>query len=326
MPSKPKLKICELCGQEYWDKSGKNRQRFCSIQCGAKARYKPAKVPKRQQPRETRKCLVCQSAFEFRVTPTTREGSGKYCSRNCKGIASRCAPAICKVCGKEFTRTLTSKQCCSVECRHMAKRTGREVSCDYCGVLVYKENVHLSHANHFCCMKHANAYQCRNKTEHVCKMCGKGFRKSASHSSQNNIQYCSIKCRNADPVQRERLIQMNKAQQEGKPTSIEVIGYALLNRLKVDYLPQHLIGGKFCVDAFVPSANLVIQFDGDYWHFNPAKFSEPDARQKKRMQLDKSQDKYMNACGYTVIRLWETDLQKNIETVKAKVQAALIPV
>lgn len=324
MPCKPTQKICERCNVPFWDKSGKNRQRFCSIQCGAWGRSKPAEVPKHRKPTETRNCIQCQTAFEFRAVATTREGSGKYCSRKCKGIASRCDPANCKVCGKEFIRTLTSKQTCSERCWHEARKTGKSVSCDHCGKMIYKAKVHLSCGNHFCCMAHANAYQGRNKVEHTCKICGKEFRRSASHGKQNKIQYCSIPCRNADPIQRERLIQMNKIQQEGKPSSIEVIGYKLLDALGVEYLPQHLIGGKFCVDAFVPSLSIVIQFDGDYWHFNPARFTEPDARQKKRMHLDKSQDKYMQACGYSVIRLWETDLHKNIEQVKERLRTALI--
>lgn len=99
----------------------------------------------------------------------------------------------------------------------------------------------------------------------------------------------------------------------------------MLDELGIEYLPQHLIGGKFCVDAFVPSRQTVIQFDGDYWHFNPAKFDKPDARQEKRIRLDVSQDAYMKACGYTVIRIWETDILKNSEIVKEQLRTSLVP-
>jgi very-short-patch-repair endonuclease len=111
---------------------------------------------------------------------------------------------------------------------------------------------------------------------------------------------------------------MVSLQQLGKMTKPEAIGYSLLKSLGIDFLPQHVIAGKFCVDAFVPSQNLIVQFDGDYWHANPTRFPNPDKRQQRRIKLDLSQDAYMKKCGYHVIRLWETDLKKNLEDVKKR--------
>ncbi|MBF6612175.1 MAG: DUF559 domain-containing protein [Chloroflexi bacterium] len=103
-----------------------------------------------------------------------------------------------------------------------------------------------------------------------------------------------------------------------QPNHVERQGYSLLNDLGVEYVRQHLVGNKFCVDAFVPCVKLVIQFDGDYWHGNPAFFPNPDARQRKRMIIDKSQDAYMATCGFTVCRIWASDLKIKPETIKAQ--------
>ncbi|WP_376777653.1 DUF559 domain-containing protein [Deinococcus rubellus] len=116
---------------------------------------------------------------------------------------------------------------------------------------------------------------------------------------------------------------MNADQQRGHQTEIERIGYALLDEMGVEYLPQHVIGDKFCVDAFAPAQGVVIQFDGDYWHAHPEKFPEPDARQRKRQRLDASQDAYMRVCGYRVVRLWETNLRRNLSEVRQVLGAAL---
>lgn len=121
------------------------------------------------------------------------------------------------------------------------------------------------------------------------------------------------------------LIALNAKQQQGKRTTPEVIGYGILDALGIAYESQYLIGGKFCVDAFIPSLGVVVQFDGDYWHGNPTKFPMPDARQDRRMKLDSSQDAYMKACGYSVIRIWETDLKKHPETVTARLRRLLTP-
>ncbi len=97
----------------------------------------------------------------------------------------------------------------------------------------------------------------------------------------------------------------------------------MLDSIGVSYDPQCMIGGKFCVDAFVPEAKLVIQFDGDYWHGNPERFPVPDARQRKRMKLDVSQDAYMAACGYRVLRLWESHIKQHPSAVADRILAAL---
>lgn len=234
----------------------------------------------------------------------------------------------CISCGKIVTgRMRAGQKYCSLECYRSAPRpqrkTGKAVACTLCGDSVYVPKNRLGPEHHFCSLEHANEWQGRNKTDHTCKMCGKAFRWSPSRAKANNITYCSLKCRNADPARREMLIAMNAKQQRMRPNNIERAGYAILDGLGIDYQPQHLIGGKFCVDAFVPGHGLVVQFDGDYWHGNPASFPEPDQRQRKRMALDKSQDAYMAACGYRVVRFWASEITKQPEYVIAKLQTLL---
>lgn len=119
------------------------------------------------------------------------------------------------------------------------------------------------------------------------------------------------------------LLEMTAAQGRSGPNRLERAGYALLDGFGVAYERQHIIGGKFCVDAFVPSAGLVVQFDGDYWHGNAETFPSPDTRQRRRMALDASQDAYMAACGYRVLRLWESHIKRTPEKVADRLRAAL---
>lgn len=147
---------------------------------------------------------------------------------------------------------------------------------------------------------------------------------SPSRSKNYNIRYCSIACRDRDPAKVAQLLQMNALQQSLKITSIERIGYALLDAIGEPYTPQKVIFGKFCVDACFDDINLVVQFDGDYWHGHPVKFPEPDARQIRRISLDVSQDAYLNKCGYKVLRFWETILNKTPEAVIAEIEACVV--
>jgi very-short-patch-repair endonuclease len=104
---------------------------------------------------------------------------------------------------------------------------------------------------------------------------------------------------------------MNAIQQTMTPNKLETLGYSILDESKIDYIKQHLMFNKFCVDAYIPSKNIVVQFDGDYWHGNPNKFAHLDSRQKKRQNLDKSQDAYFKKCDVKVCRIWESDLVKD---------------
>lgn len=116
---------------------------------------------------------------------------------------------------------------------------------------------------------------------------------------------------------------MNQNQQQGKQTEPERIGYQMLRDLGINFIPQHLIANKFCVDAFVPEHGVVVQFDGDYWHGNGAKFPVLDARQQRRVKLDQSQDAYMRKLGYRVVRIWESTLKKDLEAARQQILSAL---
>ena len=232
----------------------------------------------------------------------------------------------CVGCGKTITgRLRPAQKYCSLQCFRASPRpnrkNGKYVRCEWCDQRFYLPKARLEKAQHyFCSTDHQICWQGRNKVEYQCETCGTPFRWSPSREKSNNIRYCSLKCRDADPRRRQQLLTMNQSQQYCSPTSIEKIGYGILDNLDVDYVRQHTIGGKFCVDAFLPECGIVVQFDGDYWHGHPDRFPEPDRRQKKRMTLDRSQDAYMAACGYRVVRFWGTTLRNAPDTVRDKLR------
>lgn len=234
----------------------------------------------------------------------------------------------CVSCGKTATGHMRPNQrYCSLECYrnspHPQRKTGEMKPCAQCGKEFYVRKNQRDILR--CCSPECTAkWMARNKTSHTCKICGKEFKWSPSRGLVYNIKYCSIPCRDADPERRTMLIEMNAKQQRMSPNHVETIGYNLLTELGLDFLPQHLIGNKFCVDAFIPGLNTVIQFDGDYWHGNPAMYTKLDSRQDKRVKLDQSQDAYMRACGYTVIRIWASQLEKHTDHVRKFLQSLLV--
>lgn len=310
---------CKTCGKVFnlTPTRLKPNGNYCSREC----HYKSGSERPNRRTGTTKTCLVCGTEF---YVPNVHRTKIKHCSHKCKGIASRLPKKLCPVCGKEWQPHYgQSKQpTCSRECGHIYRRNGSQKHCEICSTPFYVPKAEA--AARFCSRQCQTTWQGRNKTSHTCTVCGKGFRWSPSRSQrQERILYCSWACRDTDPERREMLVRLNAIQQKGKPTKPEIVGYGILDALGVDYLPQHVIGGKFCVDAFVPDPGTVIQFDGDYWHGHPQRFPEPDARQARRMKLDQSQDAYMAACGFSVIRIWECDLKKNPEAVRQRLRRLL---
>lgn len=236
----------------------------------------------------------------------------------------------CKGCGKSVTKRMPKKiQYCSKKCydggERPERRTGKNVPCPVCGVLTYKAKSRCSTGkNFFCSRQHFLEWWGSGKDVFACKICNKEFKWSPSRKLNNNVTYCSLACRDKDPERKKMLLEMNSKQQQLKITSIEKIGYQILDDLGVDYVRQFVVNDKFCVDAFVPLCHTIIQFDGDYWHANPLKFKKSDSRQAKRVRLDNSQDRYMNKCGYTVIRIWESTIKKEPGKVKDLLREMLI--
>lgn len=110
---------------------------------------------------------------------------------------------------------------------------------------------------------------------------------------------------------RRRHLQVLRQIQRDKPSGLERKLWKILDSLGIDYETQAIIKPKFVVDVKID--DLIIQADGDYWHGHPRlePFTE---RQIKQQRRDAAQDKYLAICGYSVARIWESDM--STEAVK----------
>lgn len=88
------------------------------------------------------------------------------------------------------------------------------------------------------------------------------------------------------------------SQQNSKePTSIEKKVYDYLLLKGILFERQKLVNGRFIVDAFIPSLNLVIEADGNYWH-----------NLDRVVKKDKAENAYLKKCGFKLIRLSEKEI------------------
>ena len=72
----------------------------------------------------------------------------------------------------------------------------------------------------------------------------------------------------------------------------------------------------------MPAHNLLIEYNGDYWHCNPIKYDELYINKKKSMsakeiwQYDKDKLDLANKNGYTCEVIWESDYRKDSSIIK----------
>ena len=225
----------------------------------------------------------------------------------------------CLGCGKTIVKRMPAgRKYCSLTCYRNSSRpqrkTGKIVKCRYCGKEVYKRKFSLNNKNHFCSITCGNRWQGRNKLDFICKICGKKFKWSKSRIKHNNPLYCSWDCRIKDKEHiMKNAIMGNLVQQKKKGLNkLELRGRGLLEDLGVEFNEQVLMFDKFLVDVLLKNKPVIIQWDGEYWHNKP-----------KRKMLDKSQDAYMNKCGYKVLRITDRQIKDYKEEVYANITRAI---
>jgi very-short-patch-repair endonuclease len=75
--------------------------------------------------------------------------------------------------------------------------------------------------------------------------------------------------------------------------------------------------GTLKYDLLLLDSNILIEYNGDYWHCNPEKYDKDYFNQKKNMyahelwKRDADKKKLAEDNGYVVITIWEKDYKKN---------------
>jgi very-short-patch-repair endonuclease len=78
------------------------------------------------------------------------------------------------------------------------------------------------------------------------------------------------------------------------------------------------------VDFCFPDRKIVVEVDGDYWHCNPEIYNVPkNKQQKKVVDKDRREKTYLVNRGWTLIRFWEKDLNRDINSCVNKVLGAV---
>lgn len=141
---------------------------------------------------------------------------------------------------------------------------------------------------------------------------GKNNYMYGKHHTQETIEKIKKWGRDNKEIQRKGGIKSCKKQQEmNGPTSIEKKVYDELKKRGVLFEKQKTINERFLVDVYIPSFNLIVECDGDYWH-----------SLKKNQMRDKAKDAYLAECGFDLLRLSEMEI-KNGKFIKKLKQVGI---
>ena len=97
----------------------------------------------------------------------------------------------------------------------------------------------------------------------------------------------------------------------------EKLIFNILINLNYDTIKTYRINRYIC-DIFVKDLNLIIEYNGDYWHCNPKKFSSEyyHPHKKKTAKEIWNEDKLridnLKKLGYNLEVIWESDFDSSI--------------
>ncbi len=283
---------------------------------------------------ETTPCVTCGAPTKLCLRH--RKGAPAFCSRACfteeqRKRAASVVPrlAVCPACGKAFPAghgSRKKKKFCSKACYR--KGNSEDRNCERCGKPIHVplwmvkkgQGRFCSRAcaatrtpvasfvckecggrfsapetrvprPQFCSRACNTAFLRRGSVRIVCPTCGKDFFSSPRAVSQGRARFCSRQCFHRSKI----------------PTHLETVGNALLALLRRDVVLQPRIG-KWNVDAFVPSINLAVEWDGDYWHGNYVDPSLLNKKQRDCREKDARKDADLSARGLRVLHFTETEV------------------
>lgn len=110
-------------------------------------------------------------------------------------------------------------------------------------------------------------------------------------------------------------LKKNASKMSGKMTWPEKEFQKMLKELKVKFETQKIVGTKI-FDFYIPHLNLLVEVDGNYWHGDKEKYPILNNTQKRAIKNDIYKDSLARGLGYSIERVWESDLKENRDNVK----------
>jgi G:T-mismatch repair DNA endonuclease (very short patch repair protein) len=227
----------------------------------------------------------------------------------------------CPECKKDIEQ---NAQCKSVLIRNIRRSCVKNIVCLICS----KTGVN----NPFYGKHHSKESKKQNSKNRKGKACGKNnamanpiYRNKISNILKKKYQNGELDF--LKDIQRKNAY-INQANGKLNTTPISKAEKEIINTLKQSGFD---IEGQFKIDnlkydILIKDKNIIIEYNGDYWHCNPKKYKEYYFNQKKQKyayelwEQDKAKKELAEKNGYKLFIIWESDYmfqkEKTIEHIK----------
>lgn len=233
---------------------------------------------------------------------------------------------LCKKCGKELSKNCKLTGCCNI-CRD---KTG--INNPFFGKTHSKETVDkIKEVTSIASKKMWQNKDYRKKIKDTTTGLKRtpDFKKTQKKNADIQFQ---------DPAQRKlRSEVMKRRWRDGSLTpntrstsNIEKDFFNEVKKISPYYIEKETIqvnGRTFTPDVLI-GGRIVLEFNGDFWHGNPRKYSENSViadgiLAKEKWAKDKERVEFLEESGYQVYVVWEMDYRKNKQAVISKIDSML---
>lgn len=128
----------------------------------------------------------------------------------------------------------------------------------------------------------------------------------------------------AAKMAKTKKLKVQAKKMSNKMTEPERVFSEMMKELGVEIQCQKVINNKI-YDFYIPSKNMMVEVDGDYWHANPLVYEgkELNKTQLRNVKNDKFKDVLAKGNGFLLERVWEYDLKNNYEEQKERFKKLL---
>ncbi len=118
----------------------------------------------------------------------------------------------------------------------------------------------------------------------------------------------------------KRALYMQSHPYQWKPSKLEDKFAICLDEWGIKYKRQQRINNKV-FDFQLENTKIIIEVDGNFWHCNPKFFPEGPKFQCQvdAIMNDATKNLLLKEAGYKLVRLWEDDINNNLEEVKQRI-------
>jgi len=209
-----------------------------------------------------------------------------------------------KLCGRKLSQQTIEKQNLS-KIREKIRIEG-EYSCIKCDKK-FKANTSLRAHKASC------NFSDSKKVATICETCGKIFDNAKSAKMHSSIKHVSSE----KYLERNRKLSAARSNHSFRLDSVaEIKFFEDIKGIFHDAVRSYqIIGSGHVYDIFIPSEMILIEFDGDYWHGNPKKYSLSQ-RMKQQYCIDKTHTEFACKADYGIVRVWQSESREFISSLK----------